>query len=913
MGSARASPHDTLVTYERILRPLVCLVLAGPLVACEDAGLTKVSPAIEVTPTPIVLPATAVGLSGEAAFVLRNRGSATLDVTRVRVEGSRELTVQGSTQALSLAPGEERPLALSFRPTTLTAASASLVLSSNDPERPELVVPIEAPRRTGPVLVACVASPDVALTRRCAEATLSVDLGIVALESVVTATLTLESVGDVSVDLTALALAAGASPSFTLSTAALPLALAPGARTTALVRFTPTAAGSAEARVVASSSDTLQPTKTLELRALATPKALCLTPTRLDFGGVSVGTTATEEVVASACGARGIYLTALEVVEGGNAFEVTPLATQVPLAPVAGLGFDVAVRFRPTTIGNFTGKLRVRSDAGDALVLLEGSSGTCDLRVTPDVLSFTADESKSFLVENAGARDCRLESVALAASADPRYSLDTPLAAPRVLRPGDVETFTVSLRGVGDGGMGSGPTVEPTTVDLGYSADGASGAQQVTVQYTGGTTPGTCRLVPTPSSISFGLVARGESAARTVVLANEGTGACVLSGVSVVQAGSDFSFEREGSLRVEPGALIAGVVRFSSAALAPSTATLRVDFSDAAEADLDIPLSATTVGPRLCITPARVDFGDSAGATAPITLTACGSTDVVISGLRFDAADPELGLDPAPATPLTLAAGASRALVVRYTPADAMGDVTQLVITSDDAVEPEQRVLITAGAVVPEVCGNGLDEDNDRFIDEDCVPDRPIGRAVVLGQGRLFVWGDEHAKLEGYGAAPAPFWRGVFRWLTCEGCPGPRRTRIGDVNAQLNPLMRAEARALGLTVVDARGPGPDVDVLLVVANWAQPDPALRPWVEAGGALMFMSVGLGEGECTDMLDPVTADFPLAFDCTDPNPFGPVGRFLPHPISFGLPPTASPFVNGRFVSELPGTHSTVIALP
>ena len=247
----------------------MCLLVAGPLVACEDAGLTKVSPVIEVTPSPIVLPATAVGLSGEAAFVVKNRGSATLEVSRVRVEGSRELTVQGSTQALSLAPGEERPLALSFRPTTLTAATASLVLSSNDPDRPELVVPIEAPRRTGPVLVACVASPDVGLTRRCAEATLAVDLGIVALGSVVTATLTLESVGDAPVDLTSLALAPEASPSFTLSTTALPLALAPGARTTALVRFTPAAAGPAEARVVARSSDLVQPTKTLELRALA--------------------------------------------------------------------------------------------------------------------------------------------------------------------------------------------------------------------------------------------------------------------------------------------------------------------------------------------------------------------------------------------------------------------------------------------------------------------------------------------------------------------------------------------------------------------------------------------------------------------------------------------------------------------
>jgi hypothetical protein len=104
-----------------------------------------------------------------------------------------------------------------------------------------------------------------------------------------------------------------------------------------------------------------------------------------------------------------------------------------------------------------------------------------------------------------------------------------------------------------------------------------------------------------------------------------------------------------------------------------------------------------------------------------------------------------------------------------------------------------------------------------------------------------------------------------------------------------------------------------VDALLVVANFVAPNPEYLPWVEAGGALMVMSIGLGPGECESGLDAFTAGFPLRFDCREPNPFGPVGRFLPHPISFGLRRTDSPFVNGRFVVEEPNTRSTVIALP
>jgi hypothetical protein len=889
------------------------VALAGALVACEDEGLTKVLPVIEVTPTPIVLPATAVGLSAEAPFVVRNRGSVALEVTRVELRGSGEFEVVGSTQALSLAPGEERPLALRFTPAGLTAADAALVFSSNDPERPELSVPIEAPRRTGPVLVACVASPDLGLTRRCASSSIAVDLGTVAVDGTVTTTLALESVGDAPVDVSSLGIGPGGSPEFTLVAPSTPRTLAPGARLVALVRYAPTTAGADDARVIAASSDPIAPGKTLELRARATPKALCLTPGRLDFGGVAVGSSATSTVVATACGGRNVLISAVEVIEGGAAFEVSALASPVPLAPVAGLGFGLAVRFRPGAIGPFVGKLRVRSDAGDAFVSLEGSSGTCDLRTSPPTLVFGEDGTRGLLVENAGARDCTLQAVTFAAGSDPRFSLDTPLAAPKVLRPGEGEVLSVSLRGA-DSGMGSGgSTVLPSALVLGYAADGTSGAQQVPLQYTGGGTPGLCVLVATPSTVNFGLVGLGVSAARTIALVNEGTAPCALAGLDVAPGGGAFTFQREGGLVVSPGGLVAGVVRFSSNVVGASTGTLKVDFADATLTDVDVPLSATTLGPRLCITPPRVDFGDTPGATAQVTLTACGTADVVVSGLRFDPVDPELGLDPAPATPLTLPVGATQTLVIRYAPTDTVGDVTQLVVSSNDAVEGEQRVLVTGGAVVPEVCNNGIDEDGDDFIDEDCVPDRAIGRAVVLGQGRLFVWGDEHAKYEQYGAAPAAFWRGVFRWLSCEGCPGPRRTRIGDLNAQLNPLMRAEARALGLTVVDVAGPSADVDALLVVANNASPDPTLRPWVDAGGALMIMAVGLGPGECESSLDPFTAGFPLSFDCTDPNPWGPVGRFLPHPISFGLPSSASPFVNGRFVAEVPGTHSTVIALP
>lgn len=894
----------------RSLRYSLCsivAVLSG--LACEDTELLKVTPVIEVSPNPIILPPAAIGLSSRAPVVVSNRGSASLELTGLRLSGSVELSVRGATISGSLVPGERRTLELQFAPTGTGEHGGALTFQSNDPANPELVVPITASVQAGPVLLACLASPELGLSERCTDHELTLDLGAVPLGVTLTATVVLKSVGTAPVHVATLALVPGADAAFSFSAAGGAFDLAPGAVSTALLRYRPSASGAAAAEILARSNDALQPEKRLHLSATGVPQALCVSPPSLDFGSVAIGQGATLMVQASACGNRSINLTGLDIIEGGAQFVVaSPITTPIPLANVPGLGFSAGVRFTPSGVGNFSGKLRVRSDAGDAIVPLVGSSGACDLTLNPGDLRFPpTGGTRTFAILNVGVRPCTLSSIALSAGAS-AFSLDNPPSTPRVLAPGASENVEVSYAG----GQGSSAAVE-----VEFSADGSPGSKEVQLHVDAEPEPGSCQLEAAPGALGFGLIERGVTAAKTITFLNNGTGPCVLSGISVVPSSSAFQLELQGDLRVEPGSLIAGVVRFSSNAVISETAVLRADLQDVAATDVEVPLSASTHGPLLCVTPARVDFGSSSGASASVTLTACGSDPVVISSLHFDPAAPELSLDAPPALPFTLAAGATQDLTLRYRPVDTVGDVTQLVIGSNDAAEPERRVLVTGGANVPEICDNGLDEDNDGFIDEDCVPGRPIGRAVVVGQGRLFVWGDEHVKLTSYGARPAPFWRGAFRWLSCEGCPGPRRTRIGELNTELNPLMRAEASALGLTVMPVGGTDAaslaTVDAVLAVANYSPASPDLLRWVQEGGALMVMAVGVGSDECSSSLDAFTAGFPLFYDCTDPNPWGPVGVFKPHPISFDLQPSAAPFVNGHYVAEAPGTHSTVIALP
>ena len=88
---------------------------------------------------------------------------------------------------------------------------------------------------------------------------------------------------------------------------------------------------------------------------------------------------------------------------------------------------------------------------------------------------------------------------------------------------------------------------------------------------------------------------------------------------------------------------------------------------------------------------------------------------------------------------------------------------------------------------------------------------------------------------------------------------------------------------------------------------------IRAFVERGGGVLYLAVGIGEGECVNGLDPATMDLPIRYSCEDPAPWGPVAALLPHPVTVGLGTDAVPFVNGRYVVEEPGAGSTVLAQP
>src|SRR5271156_6541019 len=202
-----------------------------------------------------------------------------------------------------------------------------------------------------------------------------------------------------------------------------------------------------------------------------------------------------------------------------------------------------------------------------------------------------------------------------------------------------------------------------------------------------------------PSSVSFGSVAMGQSATKTVTLTNTGTEALSVSGISV--AGTGFT----ASGPHLPISLAAGQSTSISAVFKPTagnadTGTITIT-SNAAGSPSLVALSGTgttaTTAAALTVTPTTIAFGSVAvgseqtqtvhventgNETATISKLAISGTGVSVSGLT---------------APATLAAGQTANLTVAYKPT-AAGTLTASLAIASNATNASVVVGINATA-----------------------------------------------------------------------------------------------------------------------------------------------------------------------------------------------------------------------
>ena len=191
-----------------------------------------------------------------------------------------------------------------------------------------------------------------------------------------------------------------------------------------------------------------------------------------------------------------------------------------------------------------------------------------------------------------------------------------------------------------------------------------------------------------------------------------------------------------------------------------------------------------------------------------------------------------------------------------------------------------------------------------------------VARAADRGCGRVLVWGDEHIVFDEYLPDSRAFWENALGWLSEPTCTGGERTRLGDLRGALHQGVRELAAELGfqVTQVNSLSELDSVDILIVPPFGGGPGVSgLKDWVEAGGAVMALVAGVGDtapDEC-DRSNALLTPLGIEYDCMHKAPWGPVSEFGDHPVALGLLPENAPFVNGRWVVDVSGFTSDIVA--
>ncbi len=210
-------------------RPTVEVALTGVGVGLPD---------IAVSPSALAFGAVPVGGSSSGSLTVSNNGQSALVISAVTISGSDAAMFVQTNNCSTVAPSTSCTVNVTFSPTSQGAKTASLTLTSNDPDTPNLAVPLSG---TGVV-------PDIALD------TVALDYGSVPIGSSSTKAVTVSNAGEASLVVTSITIS-GPDDGMFSQTNTCGASFPPGDSCVISVTFTPTSAGPKAASLVIVSND----------------------------------------------------------------------------------------------------------------------------------------------------------------------------------------------------------------------------------------------------------------------------------------------------------------------------------------------------------------------------------------------------------------------------------------------------------------------------------------------------------------------------------------------------------------------------------------------------------------------------------------------------------------------------------
>ncbi|HEX4319689.1 MAG TPA: choice-of-anchor D domain-containing protein [Acidobacteriaceae bacterium] len=433
-----------------------------------------------------------------------------------------------------------------------------------------------------------------------------------------------------------------------------------------------------------------------------TPQAT-LNPTTIPFASTAVGSTITAPAATLTNGGSAALTISSIAITGTGAADFAQTNT-CGGSLAAGASCSITVSFKPLSAASFTAAVSVTDNAtGSPQAITLTGTGTAAaapaVSLTPPALTFSAQTGTTAAAQvatlkNTGNAALTISNIGITGANPSDFaqtnSCGSSLAAGAscnisvTFTPASVATFAASLS-VTDNATGSPHAVALTGTGTAAPAPAASLA---------------------PTSLTFSAQTGTTATAQVSTLKNTGDAALTITGISITGAGAaDFAETNTCGSSLAAGAMCSISVTFTPASAASFSAAVSIA-DNATGSPQTLALSGTGTAPPApiaSVTPTSLTFTAQTGNSATAqttTLKNTGNAVMNISGITLTGAG-AADFAETNTCSATLAAGATCAISVTFTPASVASFSATISIADDAAGSPQAVTLSGTGTAPP--------------------------------------------------------------------------------------------------------------------------------------------------------------------------------------------------------------------
>jgi Abnormal spindle-like microcephaly-assoc'd, ASPM-SPD-2-Hydin/Protein of unknown function (DUF1573) len=488
---------------------LLCTGILGGCAGVVSASKATGAAAFQVSPTSVNFGKVGVGKQTTQTIAVTNTGAMAVSVTQATASNPA-FSLTGALP-MTVATGQAGTFTVAVTPSAAGALTGTLTVQGSN-GAPPAVVNLSA-------TAVASAAPQMSVSSS------SVQFGTVGVGSTSNLSLTISNTG--SADLT-ISTVSVVGAGFGVSGITTPMTIPAGQSAPVSLSFKPTAGGAAAATLSIISNDPANPTMSVALAgtgSTATFGQLQASPASLNFGNVSTGGNATQNVTLSNTGTAAVQISSITA--SGAGFSVNGITTPFTLNAAATATLNVI--FAPTTGGSATGSVTVTSNATNSAltVSLTGTGAQPGLSITPASANFGsiavgATNSQTIKLTNTGTGVLTITQANVTGSGFSATGLTLPLS----INPGLSSTFNAQYQAAAAGSASGSITIvsnAPTSPSL--------------VTLTGTGVAATQLLSLSTNAVSFGSVDTGTSSTQTVTVTNTGNSNVSISQIAASGAG----------------------------------------------------------------------------------------------------------------------------------------------------------------------------------------------------------------------------------------------------------------------------------------------------------------------------------------------------------------------------------------